>query len=442
MTTRTQVDWPGDYIGMTGSLPALALADAVSRMGEPSFLLCEGGRLALGFGLAAAVEARCRADVMADIRVLTAAGRVRWLENGKGAQPPGPWFGGFSFDLRAGSPEGWQGFPAGRWMLPELLLWSDASGCWLSAFRPASHSRRALQEDLWTAGDRLMSAPGDPRRVKPGRLRIRADREGFEEAVRRALTAIAEGRLTKVVLARAIEATREHGAFDPFAIAQALAQRAPQCTTFFLAGANGSTFLGASPETLCRVEGERVETEALAGTVERVPGEPTDAAAARVLGSDKDRREQQAVVEGILRALEPLTYGLEAEAQPRALALATLLHLRTGIRGRLRPGVGPADVISALHPTPAVGGWPRAQALGFLSEHDGLERGWYAGGVGWLGEGRACVNVAIRSALVDGRRARVFVGAGVVAGSTPEGEWAETEAKARPMLQAIEAADG
>jgi len=117
--------------------------------------------------------------------------------------------------------------------------------------------------------------------------------------------------------------------------------------------------------------------------------------------------------------------------------LANVVHLHTPVVARLAPGRSVADVASALHPTPAVAGVPSAAALRFLAEHEQLDRGLYAGIVGWVGDGSAELAVALRSALVRGRRARLFVGAGIVEGSSPDAEWEETELKARALLDAL-----
>ncbi len=118
-------------------------------------------------------------------------------------------------------------------------------------------------------------------------------------------------------------------------------------------------------------------------------------------------------------------------------ALANVAHLYTPVVARLGRGRGIAEVAAALHPTPAVGGVPSAAALRFLAEHEALDRGLYAGLVGWVGDGRAELAVALRSALIRGRRARLFVGSGIVEGSSPESEWEETEMKARALLDAL-----
>jgi isochorismate synthase len=198
---------------------------------------------------------------------------------------------------------------------------------------------------------------------------------------------------------------------------------------FLFRGEGGAVFAGATPETLCRVRGREVETEALAGS-----SRPEDRAVG--LHGDKDQREHDEVTRAIVAGLSPLCESLEV-GQPEVLHLPNVSHLRTAIRGRLKEGRGPAQVAQALHPTPAVGGTPRDRALSFLAEHEELDRGWYAGVVGWLGEGAANLKTALRCALVQKDRARIFVGAGLVKGSTPDGEWAETEAKAVAMLEAL-----
>src|SRR5205085_2644781 len=143
----------------------------------------------------------------------------------------------------------------------------------------------------------------------------------------------------------------------------------------------------------------------------------------------KDLREHAWVVEHVAAALRPIADPVEVARVPEVRLLADVAHLYTPVRARLRPGKGLADVVEVLHPPPAVGGVPRAEALRFIVEEERLGRGLYAGLVGLCGPGRADVAVALRCALLRGPAARLFVGAGVVAGSTAEGEWMETELK-------------
>ena len=143
------------------------------------------------------------------------------------------------------------------------------------------------------------------------------------------------------------------------------------------------------------------------------------------------------MVEHIAGSLAQVAAGVHFPPEPRLRALANVVHLHTPISARLLPGRGLADVAAALHPTPAVGGMPRDAALEFIARHEGLDRGLYAGLVGWAGPDRAELAVALRSALVRGARARLFVGAGIVEGSSADEEFEETELKARAMLDAL-----
>jgi isochorismate synthase len=258
---------------------------------------------------------------------------------------------------------------------------------------------------------------------------LSSSRSDFEGRVERAVETIAAGHLSKVVMARAVEVVGER-AFNWTEVLARLREQNPRCATFLFRAPDGSAFLGATPETLCRLEGQELETEALAGSAPLTQ-------AGELGARDKESREHKAVVHYILEALRPLAERVFAGEEPELLKLKHLVHLRTGIRARLREGVGPAELVATLHPTPAVGGTPRQQALRFLTEQEGLDRGWYAGPVGWVGPGRAHFMVGLRSARVKQERARLYVGAGIVAGSDPQAEWQETEMKSLGMIRAL-----
>jgi isochorismate synthase EntC len=182
-----------------------------------------------------------------------------------------------------------------------------------------------------------------------------------------------------------------------------------------------------------------VGTHALAGT-RRAQGEDPEGA---LRGSAKDRDEHRAVVEGLAHALGPLCEEVSVEASPGVRRVGDLLHLETPVRARLRAAVDPLEAVAALHPTPAVGGLPRGGAARWLSAHEPAPRGLYAGPLGWVelpreGERPAMeARVALRCALLRGRRAYLYAGAGVMPASRPEDEYRETEAKLQPMLRAL-----
>ena len=339
---------------------------------------------------------------------------------------PGPWFGAAAFDGTTG-PD-WRGFAALRFTLPSLLAWTEGSRHFLAAFGDGAEARLTEARRKLDAGV-VRPAPPQGASISARRLRHPDERRHWDALVARALEAIASGSLNKVVLARAVDV--ETGAkIETSALLAALEERYPACRAFLVRGEDGSAFLGATPEVLCRIHGDRVFTEALAGSAQ--PG-----GAAALLGSRKDLREHRWVVDHLVAALAGLGSGVLRKPEPGLRTLANVVHLHTPISARLAPGRGVADVAAALHPTPAVAGVPAAAALDFLAQHEELDRGLYAGLVGWVGPDRAELAVALRCALVRGTQARLFVGAGIVEGSSAESEWAETELKAHALLDAL-----
>lgn len=338
--------------------------------------------------------------------------------------PAGPWFGGWGFDAR----QTWPGFDQERWILPEVLAFWDGARTRVVAFGSEGTSPQALEARLEAVHE------VEPVVERALMSRNSSDSGAYQALVRRGLQTIDEGRCSKLVLARAIDV--ESAATIPErAVLKALEARNPTCWTFLVRGRDGSAFMGASPELLCEAEGSRFSTDALAGT--SAVGEE-----AELLRSDKDRREHQAVVDDLRARLDAFSTRLDHPATPQVKRLPNVVHLHTPVTATLRDGVSPLEVAKALHPTPAVAGAPRERALEFLQQHEGFARGWYAGAVGAGGPSKLTLAVGLRSAHVHGARARVFVGAGVVKGSTPDAEWLETERKAATMLAALGVAHG
>ncbi len=388
-----------------------------------------------GFGAAHQLNASRRDPpfaVLDELSSLSRPERIIWLGDLYQQRPLGPWFGGFAFDHRRAATPLWKAFPSAQWLLPELLIWSRGERTFATAFHGAQGGLREAEKRvrfrLAAAMDELRPSLRAPPRARRT-LALTSDRGAWDQLVARALSAIEAGWLSKVVVARKISAQSDV-AFDLPEAMSRLCLMVPECTVFSLPGTDGATFLGATPERLCRVRGRSLESEAIAGCAPR----PSEAPLA---ASDKEAREHRAVVEGIDQALQPLCAELLVDPTPGVLGLPHLRHLRTEIRGRLRPEVGLSRLVGALHPTPAVGGVPRDRAMQFLAENECLDRGWYAAPIGWVGDDAAELAVGIRSALIRGRQADLFVGAGVVAGSTSEGEWLETEAKSLTLLEAL-----
>lgn len=262
----------------------------------------------------------------------------------------------------------------------------------------------------------------------------------YRQAVSRALQRIEAGEFEKIVLARAIDLTTSER-LHPLRVLNGLRQRFPECYAFSLANGRGQSFIGASPERVARVSKGVLETEALAGSIRRGAGASEDAAlAAALLGSDKDLREHRVVLASIASRLAQLGLRVEHPARPGLRKLANVQHLHTPVRATLGEGVRLLDALGRLHPTPAVGGAPAAAAITRIRELEGFARGLYGGAIGWVNaRGGGEFFVGIRSALVDGASARLYTGAGIVAGSNPEKEFAETELKVRAMLDALSA---
>jgi len=257
----------------------------------------------------------------------------------------------------------------------------------------------------------------------------------FKQSVSSALGDIADGAFRKVVLARAVEVTTASD-LHPLAALNRLRERYPDCFSFSVGNGCGQSFIGATPERLVRITGRSIETEALAGSTRRGRSAMEDAILVRQLrNSDKDIREQRLVLESIIRRLEGLGVIAGGARDIGVLQLSNVQHLHTPIEAELPDGVDLLRLVEELHPTPAVGGTPRSAACRRIRQLEPFSRGLYAGPLGWIdAEGDGEFVVGIRSALIDGARARVFAGAGIVDGSDAEREYAETELKLRALL--------
>jgi menaquinone-specific isochorismate synthase len=256
---------------------------------------------------------------------------------------------------------------------------------------------------------------------------------GYGEAVASAVTRIRAGEVRKVVLARELSAHLPAGADVRRALVE-LALGYSDCWTFAVDG-----FVGASPETLVRVTGRRVDAKVLAGTAARGGNAETDGrAAAALASSDKDLAEHAFAVDSVLEALRPHTTAL-ATSGPSTLKLPNLWHLATEVSGALEDGSSSLDLVAALHPTAAVAGTPREAALTVIGELEPFDRGRYAGPVGWIGaDGSGEWAVALRSAqIAPGGDITAYAGGGIVADSDPALEVAETTMKFRPIVEAF-----
>ncbi|WP_040338593.1 isochorismate synthase [Candidatus Blastococcus massiliensis] len=253
-------------------------------------------------------------------------------------------------------------------------------------------------------------------------------------AVATAVERISAGELDKVVLARDLLVSAEP-ALDPRRLLRRLADRFPDCWTFAVDG-----LLGATPELLLRRDGQRLCSRVLAGTAPRGAGAEDDRLAAALLGSAKDRAEHALAVDSLVRALEPYCSTLTAPAGPALLTLANVRHLATDVIGTQHGAAGLLELVGAVHPTAAVCGTPTPDAATLIGELEGMDRGRYAGPVGWLdarGDGEFGLALRCAELTADGG-ARLFAGCGIVAGSEPAAELAETQAKFAAFQAALE----
>jgi len=364
-----------------------------------------------------------------------------------GDRPPatGPLLaGGFSFAAR-GRPDTtrWREFGEGNLEVPRVMVTQSGARCWLTLnalveadtdVRRTVDLTAALLEEI-AAADRPAAAP----EADAGALADHDDPAAFKAKVRDAVAAIRAGGFEKVVLARELRVSLPR---DPDIAAAVRHLRDTHADRFVFAFRRGeSVFFGASPERLARVRDGEVRTSVLAGSASRGETLAEDAAlAAALLSSAKDRAEHDIVRRDLERAVGAVCDEVHIDSHASLVSLPNVHHLHTSVRARLARGRSVFDVIERLHPTPAVGGSPRDAALAYLDAHEGVDRGWYAGPVGWVDATGAEFAVALRCALVRGAEASLFAGCGIVAASDPDDEYEESRVKLRPALEALAAA--
>ncbi|KIH96746.1 isochorismate synthase [Streptomonospora alba] len=323
-------------------------------------------------------------------------------------------FGGFTFDARS---------PGSVLVIPRVVVGHRGGRSWLTTVVPSGEG----QPDV--------SAPAPPP-APVGPLVWHAGSRTAEEwasAVAAAVERIRAGELDKVVMARDVVA-EARGGIDPRTLLARLARDYPDCYTFAVDG-----MVGATPELLLRREGDEVASLVLAGTRPRGATPKEDARLAEELReSAKDREEHRYAIDSLRATLAPLCASVEAPERPGLLRLANVQHLASPARARLRPGASTLDVVAAMHPTAAVGGTPTGAAVQMIRDLEGMDRGRYAGPVGWIdGAGNGEWGIALRCAHVEGSGARLFAGCGIVAGSDPAAESAESDSKLRVMREAL-----
>lgn len=322
--------------------------------------------------------------------------------------------------------------PGALAIIPEVVWGRAEDGTrWVTTIGPAS-SRTAGAGELCTPAAANHASP-------PSRITVASVRPGswWQDRVADATKAMASAGpdgLQKVVLAREVTVEADEP-FDRAAILSRLRAAYPGCFLFHVDG-----FLGASPELLVGRAGDVVRAQPMAGTAPRGGDPATDARlAAALLASPTYRHEHQITIDMVHDTLLRWCSYLDYEAEPSVVGVANVQHLATLVEGRLsQPAPSILELVAALHPTPAVNGWPRHLATAWIAEHEGFDRGRYAGAVGWVdAQGNGTFAVSIRCADVHGRTARLCAGNGIVADSDPATELAETQAKLQAVLSAL-----
>ncbi|MDX6670164.1 MAG: menaquinone-specific isochorismate synthase [Solirubrobacteraceae bacterium] len=362
----------------------------------------------------------------------------------RGGPPPGAGLiavGGFAFAPDGGRSPAWAGFPPAALTVPEVSLARRGGEVrmTLAALVAPDDTPEGVLARVESRVAQLREAPLpllDPAPAERARVTGAMPPEHYVSAVARAVERICAGGLDKVVLARevAVHAGADH---DPAAILSVLREAFPGCYVFGV-GRGDAAFVAASPELLVRREGQRASTVALAGSTRR-SADPAvdDHLGEQLLRSAKDREEQAIVARRIERTLRERSVWVTAPEEPVLVRMANIQHLATPIRAQLAEPVGALDLAGLLHPTPAVGAEPR-EAVRMIPELEGMDRGWYAGAIGWTDaaeDGEFCVG--LRCALLRGPVARLYAGVGVVRDSDPTAELAETEMKLEALLPVL-----
>jgi salicylate biosynthesis isochorismate synthase/menaquinone-specific isochorismate synthase len=428
---------------LAGAIDPSAVAAASRRPAEPWFCLEQPDRD--GWALAALGAVR-RLESRGEDRFKAVSRRWRALCASAFADgldgPAGSGLvalGGFAFAADGGQSDLWDGFAPGSLVVPEVSIArrGDRASVTVNVEAAPDDTPEDLMARAIGRSGELREDPLpllDPAPAGAYRVSSPMPPSHFEHAVARAVQGIRAGELAKVVLAREVDvhAPIDH---DPAAILGLLRAEFPSCYVFAV-GRGEATFIAASPELLVRRDGQRASTVALAGSIGR-SADPAvdDHLGERLLRSEKDREENAIVAHRIARSLSALAVWVTAAPEPALVRVANIQHLATPIRAQLANPVPVVELAGALHPTPAVGGEPREIAIEMIPALEGIDRGWYAGTVGWTdatGDGEFCV--ALRCALLRRRHARLYAGGGIVRDSDPAAELAETEVKLSALL--------
>jgi menaquinone-specific isochorismate synthase len=368
-------------------------------------------------------------------------------------------FGAFSFyhsnsqshdwlDLQSSNDQPAIEFPTLLFFIPQWMVRHSSTGCTLTLNHYIQPWHRA--DDVIASIENMRSHLYESSHYQAPTLhevnKI-IEVEGSQiwtEIVEQALTLINQGHFEKVVLARALDVLADRN-FDPFQVLHVLRCEYPECISFLLDCGVGKTFLGATPEVVLqfKMQSDRLwlRSDALAGSIQRGKTVLEDQMLGNyLLNSEKDMREHQFVIRSICDRLQSMGAAIDPQVNTGLLKLSNVQHLHTPITAQIHDSdwLIALDILQQLHPTAAVGGEPRDRAVCFMQQWEACDRGWYAAPIGWLnGNGEGTFGVGIRAGYIQGDRARIFAGAGIVANSQVENEQSETTIKFAALLNAL-----
>ncbi len=355
-------------------------------------------------------------------------------------------FGGFSFQDALVTENAWASFSPAHFILPHFQLTKIEERPWLiiNVIVPLGEDPLDSIDALKDAVEeryrhsRVYTQPKTFEVPEPASVRYPMPYDDYLQMIRRATEHMKDGPLKKVVLARVSELNFDNPININYALSL-LNEQYADCYRFLFEPRPHHAFFGATPELLVGVDGKKITSMGLAGSIKRGRNNAEDAALAeQILNDPKEMFEHGLVVDRLRERLDPLTEHLTMPDAPTVLKLGNIQHLYTPVEGTLKVAEGILPLVEYLHPTPALGGTPRDLALQFIAEYEPAPRGWYAAPIGWIdpsldGE----FGVAIRAAVAQDRRAWLYAGGGIVSDSIPEKEWNETALKFKPMLNAL-----
>ena len=355
--------------------------------------------------------------------------------------------GGYSFnDHNVGAI--WKKFGAARFVLPEWMLIETGDLHLLTlTFEKKDITADEIYQDVIARLTRFLNMAGKFTHKKRSAassgtmlctLESPSEKKNWIRNVKRAKSFIENNVFEKIVLARSLTVESKQK-LKPTVLAHNLRQKYPDCYNFLIQKDEDTSFVGATPERLATFRHGKLQTEGLAGSASRGRSALEDATLAQsLMNSQKDLSEHKFVVRSIQDSLKELSTDVKSPRHPRVKKLNNVQHLFTPIEAKIKHGVQIHDLIRELHPTPAVGGYPKQTSFPHIHEIEQIDRGWYAAPVGWFNlNGCGEFAVGIRSALLHKNRAELFAGCGIVADSDPKKEWKETLLKFRPLIDAL-----